>query len=93
VLLDWGVDLTLPITRKMIKIDSKEFELFFVDGNSLAACFAKSGEIDEELCRILAERQPQRIVFRDSGFANDDVKINVEQIFKQLSPYTDVKTI
>ncbi len=93
VLLDWGVDLTLPITREIIKTDSKEFELFFVDGNSLAACFAKRGEVDEELCRILAQRQPQRIVFRDSGFADDDVKINVEQIFKQLSPHTDVKTI
>jgi adenine-specific DNA-methyltransferase len=93
VLLDWGVDLTLPITREIIKTDNKEFELFFVDGNSLAACFAKNSEIDEELCRILAERQPQRIVFRDSGFANDDVKINVEQIFKQLSPHTEVKTI
>jgi adenine-specific DNA-methyltransferase len=93
VLLDWGVDLTLPITREIIKTDSKEFEVFFVDGNSLAACFVKNSEIDEELCKVLAERQPQRIVFRDSGFANDDVKINVEQIFKQLSPHTDVKTI
>lgn len=93
VLLDWGVDLTLPITREIIKTESKEFELFFVDGNSLAVCFAKRGEVDEELCRILAQRQPQRIVFRDSGFADDDVKIDVEQIFKQLSPHTDVKTI
>jgi len=32
-------------------------------------------------------------VFRDSGFANDSVKINVEQIFKLMSPSTEVKTI
>jgi adenine-specific DNA-methyltransferase len=32
-------------------------------------------------------------VFRDSGFASDSVKINVEQIFKLLSPTTEVKTI
>jgi adenine-specific DNA-methyltransferase len=34
VLLDWGVDLTLPIDRQ--EIDGKE--VFFVDGNAMAAC-------------------------------------------------------
>ncbi len=32
-----------------------------------------------------------RAVFRDSGFASDAVKINVEQIFKQMSPGTEVR--
>jgi len=32
-------------------------------------------------------------VFRDTGFVSDAVKINVEQIFKQLSPGTEVKSI
>ena len=35
VLVDWGVDLTLPIRRKR----SQGKTVFFVDGNALAACF------------------------------------------------------
>jgi len=98
VLLDWGVDLTLPISKEIITTkDSNgldnEFEVFFVDSNSLAACFEKNGKITEDFCKELAKRQPLRVVFRDSGFASDGVKINVEQIFKLISPHTDVKTI
>ena len=89
VLLDWGVDLTLPITKETI--DGRE--VFFVDGNALAACFEKSGKTTEDFCKELAGRQPLRVVFRDSGFKDDSVKINVEQIFKLMSPHTDVKTI
>ncbi len=89
MLLDWGVDLTLPITKENIS----DQEVFFVDGNALAACFVKDGQITEEFCKELAGRQPLRVVFRDSGFKDDSVKINVEQIFKLMSPHTDVKTI
>ncbi len=89
VLLDWGVDLTLPITKETIE----EREVFFVDGNALAACFEKDGKITEGFCKELAGRQPLRVVFRDAGFKDDSVKINVEQIFKLMSPHTDVKTI
>jgi adenine-specific DNA-methyltransferase len=88
-LLDWGVDLTLPITKETIE----GREVFLVDGNALAACFVKDGEITEDFCKELAKRQPLRVVFRDSGFKDDSVKINVEQIFKLMSPHTDVKTI
>lgn len=89
VLLDWGVDLTLSITKETIG----GREVFFVDGNALAACFEKKGQITEEFCKDLAKRQPLRVVFRDSGFNNDSVKINVEQIFKLMSSHTEVKTI
>ena len=89
VLLDWGVDLTLPISKETIA----DRELFFVDGNALAACFEKNGKISEDFCKELAKREPLRVVFRDSGFKDDSVKINVEQIFKLMSPHTEVKTI
>ena len=89
VLLDWGVDLTLPISKESIA----GREVFFVDGNALAACFEKEGEINEDFCKALAKREPLRVVFRDGGFADDSVKINVEQIFKLISPHTEVKTI
>ncbi|MCE3027281.1 site-specific DNA-methyltransferase [Salinicola sp. DM10] len=91
VLLDWGVDLSLPISRK--EIDRKT--VFFVDGAekhmALAACFDL--DIDEAFVKQLAEYEPLRMVFRDAGFASDSVKINVEQIFAQKSPNTDVKVI
>ena len=87
VLLDWGVDLSLPISKETIEGKT----VFFVDDNALAACFDK--EISEELVKTLAARKPLRAVFRDSGYGNDSVKINVEQIFKLISPSTDVKSI
>jgi len=37
--------------------------------------------------------KPLRVVFRDAGFKDSAVKINVEQIFKLLSPSTEVKSI
>lgn len=87
VLLDWGVDLSLPIRR--VKRQGKT--VFFVDENALVACFDKN--ITEELVQELAKLQPVRAVFRDDGFASDAVKINVEQIFCLLSPGTLVKTL
>jgi adenine-specific DNA-methyltransferase len=49
--------------------------------------------VKENLVKELAHFKPLRAVFRDNGFISDAVKINVEQIFKQLSPHTDVKAI
>ncbi len=87
VLLDWGVDLSLPITTETIGGKT----VYFVDTNALAACFETG--ITEDFVKELAGRKPLRVVFHDSGYSGDDVKINVEQIFKQLSPGTDVKTL
>ena len=87
VLLDWGVDLALPISQQSIAGKT----VFFVDGNALAACFDTG--IDEDFVKQLAAHKPLRVVFRDAGFASDSVKINVEQVFKLLSPATEIKTL
>lgn len=89
VMLDWGVDLALPITKQSIQGK----DVFFVDDNVLAACFDASGSIDEAFVKELAKHQPLRVVFRDAGYKDSAVKINVEQIFKLLSPATEVKCI
>lgn len=89
VMLDWGVDLALPITKHSIQGK----DVLFVDGNVLAACFDASGSIDEAFVKELAKHQPLRVVFRDAGYKNSAAKINVEQIFKLLSPATEVKCI
>lgn len=87
VLLDWGVDLTLPITRE--SVDGRT--VFTVAGTALIACFDNG--VDETLVKTLATRQPLRVVFKDTGFKDDATKINVKQIFKSLSPDTEVKAI
>lgn len=87
VLQDWGVDLSLPIRKESIRGKT----IFFVDEDALVACFDK--DISDELIMELAKFKPLKAVFRDDGFVSDAVKINVEQIFKQLSPRTEVKSI
>jgi adenine-specific DNA-methyltransferase len=89
VLLDWGVDLTLPIISQVI--DGKT--VFIVAQDAIVACFDRAGGVSETFIKELAAIKPLRAVFCDSGFANDSVKINVEQIFKMMSPSTDIKTI
>ncbi len=89
VMLDWGVDLALPIAKQAVQGK----DVFLVDGNALAACFDGQGGVDEDFVKELAKHQPLRVVFRDAGFKDSSVKINVEQIFKLLSPATEVKCI
>jgi adenine-specific DNA-methyltransferase len=87
VMLDWGLPLSLKIEQAVVA----EKKVFKVAGNSLYACF-DSG-IDEGFAKAIAVEQPLRIVFHDSGFANDTAKINVKQLLKQLSPDTVMKVI
>lgn len=89
VLVDWGVDLTLPIRKETIQGKT----VFFVSAEpyDLIACFDKG--ISDELVKELGGHKPMRMVFRDNGFESDAAKINAEQILRQLSPETDVKAI
>jgi adenine-specific DNA-methyltransferase len=87
VLLDWGVDLASPIASETV--DGKQ--VFFVDGNALAACFDFG--LTDEFVKQIAERKPLRAVFRDASYSSDDAKINVDQIFKFYSPETEVRCI
>ena len=89
VMVDWGVDLTLPIRSETIQGKT----VFFVNEEpyDLIACFDTG--ITEEFVKQLAKCEPMRVVFRDNGFVSDAVKINVDQIFRQLSPATEVKSI
>ncbi|MFU2088623.1 site-specific DNA-methyltransferase [Avibacterium avium] len=87
VMLDWGVDLALPIDVKNIM----GREVFFVDENALIACFDKN--VDNDFIKALTKYQPLRVVFRDDCFKDDSAKINTSQIFQQYSEGTEVKTI
>lgn len=87
VFLDWGIDLSLSIVKETI--DGKA--VFIVDTDALVACFDDG--ITEEFVKKLTGYKPLRAVFRDDAFESDSVKINVEQIFKLLSPGSEVKTL
>lgn len=92
ITVDWGGDLTAAIEREVVQGKT----VFFVNkspyaGPDLIACF-DSG-VTESLVRELAAYLPVKAVFRDSGFESDSLKINVEQVFRQLSPSTDVRSI
>lgn len=89
VMLDWGIDLGLPLTKKLIN----EVECFFAGGNALAACFDCNGRIDDAFIKELGKNHPLRVVFRDQGFKNDAAKINAEQILKVISPETELKIL
>ena len=82
-----GTGPLIPITEATIAGK----KVFFADGNALAACF--DTDISEDLVKELAKRKPLRAVFRDASFQSDSVKINVDQIFKLLSPETEVRSI
>ena len=89
VLLDLSVDLSLPIRKELIQGKS----VFFVNQPpyDIIACFDTG--VSEELVKELAQHKPLRVVFCDTGFTTDTVKINADQIFNQLSPGTEVKSI
>ena len=87
VMLTWGMELSLAIDLKNVA----GAEIYDVDQGSLMACF--EDDISEEVIRYIAKEQPLRAVFRDSSFANSADKINVSEIFKELSPNTKVKVV
>lgn len=87
VLLDWGLDLTTPVTSEELI----GHRLFVVDEGALIACF--DNEVSSDLVRAIARREPLRAVFRDAGFASDDARINAEQIFREISSGTEVRAI
>ncbi|MCA1008210.1 site-specific DNA-methyltransferase [Rhodococcus hoagii] len=87
VLLDWGLELTMPVEVEQ----TDGHDVFVVEYGALIACF--DSEVSPELVRTIAKREPLRAVFRDSSFASDDARINAEQIFREVSPATDVKAI
>ncbi|HEV3360616.1 MAG TPA: site-specific DNA-methyltransferase [Pseudonocardiaceae bacterium] len=87
VLLDWGLDLAEPITVK----DTGARRVLSVADGALIACFAD--EITDGVVKAIAKQHPLRAVFLDAGFASDAARINAEQIFREVSPETEVRAI
>lgn len=86
-LLEWGLPLSLPYRSEEIE----GCKVHTYNENDLVACFDEN--VPETVVREIAKRQPLRVVFRDSSFADSPSKINVGEIFKMLAPNTSVKVI
>lgn len=87
VILDLGLELTLPIETKQISGNT----VFIVQTNSLVACF--DNDIDFKIVDTIADLKPLKVVFKDASFKDDKDRINVEERFKRLSPETKVMVI
>lgn len=83
ILLKYGLDLTLPIAEHTIA----GHKIFDIGMGALIICLSDdiSLELVEGIAKLKEDLNPEimRVVFKDSGFANDVVKINAVQILKQ----------
>ncbi len=86
-MLNLGIDLTVSIHTQTIQ----NKQVFFLANNQAIACFEEG--LTEEFAKTLTTYKPRRVVFRDSGFASDAVRINIGQLFQQLSPSTHLTII
>lgn len=84
VMLDWGLELSLPIERKTVAGK----EVFYVAGNSLVACF---DDLTFDVVDEVAKDHPLRFVSAEKAIHLDHDKTNIKERFKQLSPDTEVK--
>ena len=70
-MLDWGVKLSLPMSSE--EVDGKM--IYTVNDGDLVACFAE--KVTDSVVKAMADKQPLRVIFRDSCFEQDADKINI----------------
>ena len=86
VLLKYGLDLTLPIEKRTIA----DRMVYIIGGGTLVVCLGMDMtlQIVEKIAELKDEFKPEnppgmRMVFKDNGFASDELKTNAVQILKQ----------
>jgi adenine-specific DNA-methyltransferase len=92
ILLKYGLDLTLPIKEHTIAGQ----KVFDIGMGALIICLSDAVDLDvvEGIAGLKQELEPEimRVVFKDSGFADDVVKTNAVQILKQAG-IEDVRSL
>ena len=83
VMVDCGLPLDMSIETKAI--DGKTY--YVVNHGDLVACFEQ--DVPEKLIYEIANMKPQCAVFRDSSFATAKDKVNVTEIFKNITGRDD----
>lgn len=86
-MLRCGVEIDLPHTTTVVD----GCKVHNVDNGALMACFDPC--VTDNVIHAMAQENPVQAIFRDSSFATDADKINVAEIFKNLSPDTKVRVI
>lgn len=86
-MLRCGVEIDLPHTTTVVD----GCKVHNVDDGALMACFDEN--VTDNVIHAMAQENPVQAIFRDSSFATDADKINVTEIFKNLSPDTKVRVI
>ena len=70
-ILAWGLQLDLPMETE--EVDG--CKIYTVNEGDLVACFAE--KVTDKVIEAMAEKEPLRVLFRDSCFDSDDKKINI----------------
>ena len=76
---------------KIEEISISNKKVFKVNNNYVVACFEEN--INEEVIKEIAKLKPYHAIFRDSGFSNDSLLANLEQIFRIESPDTEITVL
>ena len=82
-ILAWGLQLDLPMETE--EVDG--CKIYTVNDGDLVASFAE--KVTDRVIEAMAEKDPLRVLFRDSCFDSDDKKINLFETFKQKLDWTD----
>ena len=92
LLLKYGLDLAIPTENRIIE----GRRVTVIGAGALVVCLAKdiTLEVVIGIAGLKAELNPEimRVVFKDSGFADDVVKTNANQILRQAG-VSDVKSL
>ncbi|OON93514.1 MAG: hypothetical protein ATN31_06065 [Candidatus Epulonipiscioides saccharophilum] len=91
--LEWSLPLDLSYHLKEIQGINVHIYNSSTYNNEvdLIACFDQN--IHEDVIRAIAQYKPLKAVFRDSSFVDSPSKINLDEIFKFLSPNTRIKVL
>ena len=85
IILSCGIPLKCKIEIK--KVNNRD--VYFVDNTYLLVCF--ENHIDDKTIEELAKMKPEIMVFNQN--TSDSTLVNIEQIFKQISPTTIMNLI
>lgn len=94
-ILEYHLPLTLSHTTETV--DNVDIHTYAypsddeADSPELVACFNEN--MTENVVRHIAKKHPVGAVFRDASFASSPAKINVAEIFKALSPGTEIRVL
>ena len=86
-LTEWGLLLSKPYSSEKIS----GYTVHYYDGKELAACFNEN--ISETVIRKIAGQHPRRAVFCDASLSDSAAKINMSELFRTISPETQIKVI